>query len=82
MLSSTHEEELLEEGKEVAEDAYEYPEADNEDLAGFGGEREGSNLILVMIPLPLRELGCTPLLSMSFSDASRTLTLSLKVRFS
>ena len=82
MLSSTHEEELLEEGKEVAEDADEYPEADNEDLAGFGGEHEGSDLILVTIPLPLRELGCTPLLSMSFSDASRTLTLSLKVRFS
>ena len=56
MLSSTHEEELLEEGKEVAEDADEYPEADSEDLAGFGGEHEGSDLILVTIPLPLREL--------------------------
>ncbi len=41
-----------------------------------------SCLILVTIPLPLRELGGTPLLSISFSDASRTLTLSLKVRFS
>ncbi len=50
-----NEEELLEEGKEVAEDADEYPEADNEDLAGFGGEHEGSDLILDMIPLPLRE---------------------------
>ena len=56
MLSSTHEDELFEESKEVAEDADEYPEADNEDLAGFGGELEGSDLILDMIPLPLREL--------------------------
>jgi hypothetical protein len=52
MGDSTQEDELPEEGKEVAEEAEEYPEADNEDLAGFGGEQEGSDLILLMIPLP------------------------------
>ncbi len=46
----TQEDELPEELNEVAEEAEEYPEADNEDLAGFGGEYEGSTLILLMIP--------------------------------
>ena len=32
---STQEDELFEEGNEVAEEAEEYPEADNEDLAGL-----------------------------------------------
>jgi hypothetical protein len=82
MGDSTQEDELPEEGNEVAEEAEEYPEADSEDLAGFGGEHEGSTLILLMIPLPLRELCVTPLLTMSFSDASRTLTLSFRVLFS
>jgi hypothetical protein len=40
MGDSTHEDELFEVGKEVAEEAEEYPEADNEDLAGLGGEQE------------------------------------------
>ena len=56
MGDSTQEDELLEEGNEDVEEAEDYPEADNEDLAGFGGEHEGSVLILFMIPLPLREL--------------------------
>jgi hypothetical protein len=82
MGDSTHEDESFELGKEVAEEAEEHPEADNEDLAGLGGEHEGSTLILVMIPLPLREFWETPLLTMSLSDASRTLTLSLRALFS
>ena len=82
MGDSTQEDELLEEGNEVAEEAEEYPEADNEDLAGFGGEHEGSDLILDTMPLPLREFWEKPLLTKSLSDASRTLTLSFRVLFS
>ncbi len=73
--------EFPEEGNEVAEEAEEYPEADNEDLAGFDGEHEGSDLILDMMPLPLRVLWETPLLTMSLSDASRALTLSFRALF-
>jgi hypothetical protein len=54
MGDSTHKDESFEVGNVVAEEAEEYPEADDEDLAGLGGEHEGSTLILVMIPLPLR----------------------------
>ena len=37
-MGDATQEEFPEEGNEVAEEAEEYPVADDEDLAGFGGE--------------------------------------------
>ena len=69
-MGDATQEEFPEVGNEVAEEAEEYPVADDEDLAGFGGEHEGSDLILGMMPLPLKVPRETPLLTMSLSDAS------------
>jgi hypothetical protein len=81
-MGDATQEEFPEVGNEVAEEAEEYPVADDEDLAGFGGEHEGSDLILGMMPLPLKVPRETPLLTMSLSDASRALTLSFRALFS
>ncbi len=71
-MGDATQEEFPEEGNEVAEEAEEYPVADDEDLAGFGGEHEGSDLILVTIPFPLRVLWETPLLNQKTRLQHRT----------